>query len=664
MKPVKELVNGTQLDLFELLAVCAASKPAKVKKKRMKVVRDSDSAPADDDDYLKRGERIETLARDRFAKVIEGLTFSSLEEKVYGIPYNQAENLYCHVDKVAKVLRAFVSKMDLSKDSEDYKTLVGLIDFDIEIEPVDYSASSYIGAVRRLRYKGKKSTDQLHLTVRENGWPDMHIYGYRSLSVGKETWLMTDHTCAADIGMILAWLFIFTLYNRAIKSEDMLNGVLTEAFDLWKPTGPENYGDLLTAIFRYDGYFWLKESAEGRNLTASEIFGSEINRQKTKLVQPHKEYMRPRDEVLDEFKRLFNLQDVNIPVSSLKHTLLTEKNREAFNASNGTEICQWELPYGIEYGIVSLDPVSYFKKGFGAISYNRTLSRAQQRDTGEAEYVPPAWAKPNTSQSHTLDSAYELIKTVVKAVWAEKGQIVSKLRYFKDMESGKSVAKAYQTKKDIPLKVLREMEKSEFNKYFGYVEIDESCDLDKVRAIAEEFSIFKEEVLPGVDSREVSLRFRRIGNHKALGLYYPMLGCLVVDVTSPSSFIHEYGHCLDNILGDYPLSDMSGFYKTYSIYKECLMESLRSDMAEYKRIYESKSKYNLSYYLLHTEAFARCFEIYVARVLGLNTSLCKMDEKLGWAYPKSERLTESIKEYFDSLLATVNSVAQETADAA
>ena len=132
-----------------------------------------------------------------------------------------------------------------------------------------------------------------------------------------------------------------------------------------------------------------------------------------------------------------------------------------------------------------------------------------------------------------------------------------------------------------------------------------------------------------------------------------MLGCLVVDVSSPSSFLHEYGHCLDNLQGgSKQLSEQAAFYHTYCLYKDALIASLGDEGAESMR--KSNSKYNLSYYLLNTEAFARCFEMYLVRVLKLNSSLCKQEEGLGWAYPDDDELMESVKTYFDALFETIN----------
>lgn len=650
---MKQLVNGMQLDIFELLPILSAEQ--KSRRKKLKVVRnDSPCESEKKEDYLEKGVLIESLARDRFQKTIKDLNFSTLEEKVYAVPYNSAETLYKNVERIARVFRSYVSDMDLSKDSEDIKALKALIDLDIEMERVDSDAVK-VGAVRRLTYRMKKNNDIVFLTIKEPGWPSVFVYGYRQLNSGKQAYLMTDHTCVADIGLVLAWLFVITLYNRSIKDPTMA-GAIKQAFSLWTEGSD---GDFLNCLYRYNGYYRLKESKDGRYLTSKEVF------QRSRLFLPQKCHQRLREEVLDELSGLFGLSGKDIPVSHLKRNILQDKNSEAYRGSGNTSIYGWELSCGLEYGIVSLDPVKYFSMGFGELSYNQTLSRAGQLDNGEPEYIPPAWPLPSTAQSHAFDSAYPLVKEVMKAVWAEKSQVVSKVKYYRDMMSDKSVAKAYQTKKAIPQKTLKEMENSDFNKYFGYVEIDESCDLDKVRSLADEFSGFKEKYLPGFDSSGVSLRFRHIGNHKASGLYYPMVGCLVVDVNSPDSFIHEYGHCLDNLVnGKYPLSDLSGFYEVYLIYKECLINALQADMKEYKKMRTSKSKYNLSYYLLHTEAFARCFEIYVTRVLGFETSLCKKDTKLGWAYPVSEKLTQAVKEYFDCLLVTVNGTDAEEASAA
>ena len=75
-----------------------------------------------------------------------------------------------------------------------------------------------------------------------------------------------------------------------------------------------------------------------------------------------------------------------------------------------------------------------------------------------------------------------------------------------------------------------------------------------------------------------------------------------------------------------------------------------------------KGKYSLKYYLTPTEVFARCFEMYVTRCLGLTSSLCKQEED--WAYPEEEKLMQQVKGYFDRLLQQFVTVNQTTEEAA
>ena len=65
------------------------------------------------------------------------------------------------------------------------------------------------------------------------------------------------------------------------------------------------------------------------------------------------------------------------------------------------------------------------------------------------------------------------------------------------------------------------------------------------------------------------------------------------------------------------------------------------------RIY---SKYNLDYYLVPTEVFARCGELYFTRFRGVDNSLLKFER--GFDYPENEKLLELIKKYYDQHFLT------------
>ena len=634
-----ECVNGHQLDIFDLMAMgmFTSSSEKKHDKSRLKVSRKAVAEVSSDDDYIAKGERILTLARDAFSKVMKRFEFSSLEERIFSVPFNEKENLESHVRKLAKALRPIIADMDFSEGSTGYAQLRSLIDQEIEISP----AQETVYAVKKLKTQIKKDNDILRLRVMENGWPAIECYGYRKQNAGKKDYLFTDESSVADISLLLSHLIVLSVYNRAIKDPDVRAQIAEEL-------SRKGYNGKF-AMFQALGS-WLLVGEEGKYLDNQEIVDLMSSKPEGIVITLNRSD-KPEEWAIEEFMKQFGLKNGAIGLSKLDRNELRKENRKVFKESDHKEIFQLELTKAIACGLIGMYPIQHFERGLGSLSYNETLIRASRKGCSRQDNISLAWPLPRVSKMGAI-CPMDVIMSVIKTVWEEKGQVVNKLRYYREMSS-KPVAKPYQTKKGIPKKVLKEMRESVFNNYFGYVEIDESCGLEKVRAIADEFTSFKDKLMPGFDSKAVALRFRRIGNHKALGIYYPMLGCLVVDVSSPSSFLHEYGHCLDNLQGgSKQLSEQAAFYHTYCLYKDALIASLGDEGAESMR--KSNSKYNLSYYLLNTEAFARCFEMYLVRVLKLNSSLCKQEEGLGWAYPDDDELMESVKTYFDALFETIN----------
>lgn len=206
-------------------------------------------------------------------------------------------------------------------------------------------------------------------------------------------------------------------------------------------------------------------------------------------------------------------------------------------------------------------------------------------------------------------------------------------------------ARSFQTKKNIPQKYIKAMAKSGFNEYFGYVEFDEECDLALMEELYKEYGAFAKE-LKVQKFPEVSLRFRKLGNHKASGLYYYTLKCLCVDVRFPGSFVHEVGHAIDYHLDH--ISEKYAFHEVSERYEQLLKDYLKGASKEVAAVLNGKTKYNLQYYLMPTEIFARCFEIYVVRCRGVDNSLCKPES--GFAYPEDEKLVELIRGFFDGIL--------------
>lgn len=213
-------------------------------------------------------------------------------------------------------------------------------------------------------------------------------------------------------------------------------------------------------------------------------------------------------------------------------------------------------------------------------------------------------------------------------------------------EIARSIATAYITKKNIPRSVHSAMENTGFMDYFKFVEFDEEVDLASVRTIEKEFEILNHAYFAGKPFKEVTLRFRKLGKHRASGLYYPTLHTLCVDIRCPSSFIHEYFHMIDDQLGD--LSLEVAFNQITALYREEFLRQMEQLDDTVKNTLNGKSKYNIQYFFRRAEIFARCGEIYFTRILKVESSLIAPD--LAYAYPKSEELDHEIKNYYEALL--------------
>lgn len=220
---------------------------------------------------------------------------------------------------------------------------------------------------------------------------------------------------------------------------------------------------------------------------------------------------------------------------------------------------------------------------------------------------------------------------------------------YKMLSSGEGhYASPYSLKRNIPTKIKRIMDTSSLLKVFPSLELDELTDLKKFSIIEREIlkytSYFKTGTLDGY-----TLRFRRLGKQRAGGIYYPTFLNIVIDISTISSFVHEFFHLLDyreNI--DLTMSDRSDFVEVANEYKRVIESSVKKlDKTNpiYKKFYSS-SKYNKSYYFDKPEIFARCGEIYITHILGYKSSLCK--SSLGFFLPTyDDKLIKVINDYFE-----------------
>lgn len=261
------------------------------------------------------------------------------------------------------------------------------------------------------------------------------------------------------------------------------------------------------------------------------------------------------------------------------------------------------------------------------------------------EHLPPYCFSPDYTLYYKLVHVFYQIADVFQDVQNE----------FHHRESlHKKIATAYITKKNIPLSIQKAMDSSGFLNYFGYVEFDEDVDLSAVSKIEEEYKALNKQYFSSLSFTDVTLRFRKLGKHKATGLYYPSIHNLCVDIQNPSSFIHEHFHMLDDQLGDLSLEvDFDAIVKAY---KAAFLREMKNIDPAIRKKLNGSSKYNLKYFFRRAEIFARCGEIYFNRILKVKSSL--LEPSLTYAYPECEELNTLIETYYEQLL---NELANSTA---
>lgn len=194
---------------------------------------------------------------------------------------------------------------------------------------------------------------------------------------------------------------------------------------------------------------------------------------------------------------------------------------------------------------------------------------------------------------HSLEEAQE-----------EGRNFLAQQKYVKDHRG--AVATAWMDKKHPDALHRNLMDHHGLEESFRAVEIDNEV-------APEEYHSFKEALeevrdrLPSIpQERKPELRIRKLGKHKALGVFFPHKNTLCIDVRTSEAFIHELGHYYDFVVKE----------------NASLGEGFRVLRKRYGQALEVPGGgKNSEYYLTPTEVFARGFELYAHKRLGINNRL-------------------------------------------
>lgn len=231
-----------------------------------------------------------------------------------------------------------------------------------------------------------------------------------------------------------------------------------------------------------------------------------------------------------------------------------------------------------------------------------------------------------------------------------------------ERELDNEYSKSFETKKNIPQKIKAVMNNNNFLESFNMVELDETVDIEKFYMIENEFMLVKEKLnLDRFINKNGELRFKRLGQHRANGLYYPHSRCICVDLNNPSSFIHQIGLLIDNSICQNGNASSNPDFRLIAVEfkKELEKEAnLLSENEENKKIVNSYKR-KRAYYHTPTEIFARSLEMYLIISKNMTSSLLPNAEILCLenGYPRaSERLMARINEYFSEIFNIENNV--------
>lgn len=558
------------------------------------------------DSYLHKSEVLESLSKEYFESEIRKITLSEVEEKLYSLNLCSDDTLLSIVRKISKgIARPLLRSMEHVDDAYAQK-LLALIDnsfgVTLRIAEKDEVSTRYVTS------KFKATDKLLILEIDEPGYEKLSIMGTKNDTppVNMKNVLYKDGHLAADLGEVFAFLIVLSKVKSAYKhikqlsleerSTDIVYNKFLSLQEImcakYYASAPKNTGGLVP----YDvGYCDDRKCASARSLPL--------------LL----EYVKQKYGPVYHF-------------SNHKTAKKSAEDTKDFIYLDRKESRKY-------YTKVFMEILDYHYHDF--------------LETVDNSYWPNLNNSLLKKHSFVNGTIFELLSLQYLALHEQGAQQAKTLSYWKTLSS--SYAKSYQQKKNIPKDTLQAMVDSQFNRYFGYVEFDASCDLDKVEEITREFIAVKQKFLDFVDSSKNAIRFRLLGNHKATGLYYPHVKCLCVDVRSPSSLIHEYGHLIDYEYGN--LSHRFDFMQVRDYYKAYLEELAHSSNAIADKL-NGNTKYNLSYYLEPTEIFARSFELYMAVVLNIRNSL--LPAEFSFAYPQSTEFLAIIESYFNDLFSELS----------
>lgn len=213
-------------------------------------------------------------------------------------------------------------------------------------------------------------------------------------------------------------------------------------------------------------------------------------------------------------------------------------------------------------------------------------------------------------------------------------------------EANGTIATVWMDKKAPNPTHVKAAKESRLRSHFSGIEIDNDVDLAEFKSFEDDFMKASEKLpkIPG--EKQPVLRIRKLGKHRATGVFSPAHNTIAIDVATSQSTIHELGHYYDLVAKNN--SSLSGeFSEIVRDYGRGLKMPPGSE--------GSKAKADdPEYYKTPTEVFARGFELYSHEKLGIGGRVLRPSRHSDFDYApfqEEPRLKEKVFNYFDELFS-------------
>ena len=432
---------------------------------------------------------------------------------------------------------------------------------------------------------------------------------------------------------------------------------LEEKFD-------EEYDGIPNRFYNYDlygkGNIYMRFGSDKDPKNIDYLVSDDVRIAQDKLLaRMYQAASSPKDMNVPESVLMDNLEAVGIDRDKV-FPITDERVINAFGATKA-----WIYREELENGLIKQTIISNNKKGTTLGSYRlrfrsndenvsggslmnvdvRTIMGAARVEklTGESTLKETLNTNNHSWRGQDTDYKKKVVSTMLKLAEKQESGADFKTRQKYIKEANSKVATVWQDKKNQKETHLKAAKETTLRSSFSDVEIDNDVDLAQFESFERDFNEVKDKLPAIPKGREPRLAIRKLGKHSSSnftvkGLYSPGHNAIAISVNDSGSTIHEMAH-----MYDFTAKGNASVKEEFT--------SIRQDYSKNLKIPDNLRGKD-EYYSSSHEVFARGFEVYAHKKLGINNRLLNPEKFEKFDYEpivKNPELETKLFNYFDTL---------------